>query len=68
MRYIRTRKQVFGEGQFVVLRAVASDRSDSRIPVASFGTAEEDALRRDFTLNALFYNANTRLVEDLTGR
>eukprot|EP00952_Eustigmatos_sp_NYUAD-ZCMA_P010956 44673-Eustigmatos_ZCMA.PRE.1 len=41
---------------------------DSRIPVTSFGTAEEDAYRRDFTINALFYNLNTREVEDLTGR
>lgn len=27
----------------------------------------EDALRRDFTINALFYNLNTRSVEDFTG-
>lgn len=44
------------------------DRSDSRIPDSSFGTAEEDALRRDFTLNALFYNVNEGKVEDMTGR
>ena len=41
---------------------------DSRIPEMAFGTAEEDALRRDLTINALFYNINTRTVEDLTGR
>ena len=41
---------------------------DSRIPEMKFGTAEEDALRRDLTINALFYNINTRTVEDLTGR
>ncbi|CAB1113427.1 unnamed protein product [Ectocarpus sp. CCAP 1310/34] len=43
-------------------------RSDSRIPETSLGTAEEDALRRDFTLNALFYNVNEGKVEDKTGR
>eukprot|EP00903_Cladosiphon_okamuranus_P016856 g15544.t1 len=43
-------------------------RSDSRIPEASLGTAEEDALRRDFTLNALFFNVNEGKVEDKTGR
>ncbi|CAM9191942.1 unnamed protein product [Hapterophycus canaliculatus] len=43
-------------------------RLDSRIPEASIGTAEEDALRRDFTLNALFYNVNEGKVEDKTGR
>ena len=44
------------------------DSSDSRIPEASFGTAEEDALRRDFTLNALFFNVNDGKIEDMTGR
>lgn len=33
-----------------------------------FGTPEEDAYRRDLTINSLFYNIHTGLVEDLTGR
>ncbi|KAB1209078.1 CCA tRNA nucleotidyltransferase, mitochondrial [Morella rubra] len=33
-----------------------------------FGTAEEDAYRRDLTINSLFYNINTDSVEDLTNR
>ncbi|KAA0151706.1 hypothetical protein FNF29_04393 [Cafeteria roenbergensis] len=41
--------------------------ADSRIPTARFGTATEDALRRDFTINALFYNVNEGTIEDLTG-
>lgn len=40
---------------------------DSRNPQMEFGTAEEDALRRDATVNALFYNLHTDQVEDLTG-
>lgn len=28
----------------------------------------QDALRRDFTVNAMFYNLNERCVEDLTGK
>lgn len=40
----------------------------SRIPVTHFGTALEDAMRRDFTCNALFYNLSTGDVEDYTGR
>ncbi|CAK7239515.1 MAG: CCA tRNA nucleotidyltransferase, mitochondrial [Sporothrix thermara] len=41
--------------------------ADSRNPQMEFGTAEEDALRRDATVNALFYNLSTDLVEDFTG-
>ncbi|RDB28981.1 CCA tRNA nucleotidyltransferase, mitochondrial [Hypsizygus marmoreus] len=41
----------------------------SRIPTGvAFGTPLEDALRRDTTVNALFYNIHTRTVEDLTGK
>ncbi|KAL5113195.1 CCA tRNA nucleotidyltransferase, mitochondrial [Pleosporales sp. CAS-2024a] len=38
----------------------------SRNPEMEFGTAEEDALRRDATVNALFYNLHTCQVEDFT--
>ena len=41
---------------------------DSRNPQMEFGTPEEDALRRDATVNAMFYNINTSLIEDFTGR
>ncbi len=40
----------------------------SRNPLMEFGTPEEDALRRDATVNALFYNLGSSKVEDLTGR
>jgi len=53
---------------FVNLRA-EEYAGDSRIPeLMRIGTAEEDALRRDLTINALFYNINTGEIEDLTGR
>jgi tRNA nucleotidyltransferase/poly(A) polymerase len=32
------------------------------------GTPEEDACRRDLTINSLFYNVNTGMVEDYCGR
>ncbi|KAL0795276.1 hypothetical protein Bca101_066653 [Brassica carinata] len=41
---------------------------NSRIPTMKFGTAKEDAYRRDLTINSLFYNLNTGSVEDLTER
>ncbi|KAF3452429.1 hypothetical protein FNV43_RR02862 [Rhamnella rubrinervis] len=42
---------------------------NSRIPTQQkFGTAEQDAYRRDLTINSLFYNINTSSVEDYTER
>lgn len=40
--------------------------SDTRIPQIEIGTPEEDAFRRDFTINSLFYNINTNQLEDFT--
>lgn len=40
----------------------------SRNPQVEFGTPEEDALRRDATVNAMFYNLHTNQTEDLTGK
>ncbi|KAG1769639.1 hypothetical protein EDD22DRAFT_948891 [Suillus occidentalis] len=59
----------FAEGfilDFVNLRS-EEYAEDSRIPTeVKFGTPLEDALRRDLTINALFYNVHTRTVEDFT--
>ncbi|KAF2473948.1 poly A polymerase C-terminal region-like protein [Lindgomyces ingoldianus] len=41
---------------------------ESRNPQMEFGTPEEDAMRRDATVNAMFYNLNTSEIEDFTGR
>ncbi|CEL51664.1 hypothetical protein RSOLAG1IB_00199 [Rhizoctonia solani AG-1 IB] len=60
------RMHVLGhEVDFVNLRS-ETYAEDSRIPEIRIGTPLEDALRRDITINALFYNVHTRSVEDLT--
>lgn len=41
---------------------------ESRIPTMAMGTPLEDAERRDFTLNSLFFNLQTWSIEDMTGR
>ena len=58
--------RMFGiDVDFVNLRKEVYDDS-SRNPQVEFGTAEEDALRRDATVNALFFNLDTQEVEDFT--
>ncbi|GAV52503.1 hypothetical protein ZYGR_0AG04940 [Zygosaccharomyces rouxii] len=58
--------KLFGmEVDFVNLRS-EEYTEQSRIPIVKFGTPEEDALRRDATLNALFYNIKQNKVEDFT--
>ncbi|TNV82489.1 hypothetical protein FGO68_gene295 [Halteria grandinella] len=39
---------------------------ESRVPQITIGTPEQDAFRRDLTINALFYNINKGKVEDYT--
>ncbi|KAL1919406.1 uncharacterized protein VTP21DRAFT_2099 [Calcarisporiella thermophila] len=56
------------EIDFVNLRKELYD-GDSRIPKeVQFGTPEEDAYRRDITINSLFYNVHSHRVEDYTGQ
>jgi hypothetical protein len=53
---------------FVNLRSETYEDAGSRIPTMRFGTPAEDAERRDFTINSLFYNVNEDCIEDWTGR
>lgn len=50
----------------VSLRSVTY-HTDSDKPIVKIGTPEEDVLRRDLTINSLFYNINEAKVEDFTG-
>jgi tRNA nucleotidyltransferase (CCA-adding enzyme) len=56
------------EVDFCNLRSQEIYESHSRIPTTSFGTPLEDAQRRDFTVNALYFNLRTHQVEDWTKR
>jgi len=53
------------EMDFVNLRS--EHYADSRIPAMQMGTPEQDAARRDLTINALFYNLETGEIEDFVG-
>ena len=55
-------------GVFIDLVNLRSEKytDESRVPVIEIGTPEEDAFRRDLTINSLFYNINQNKVEDYT--
>ncbi len=57
------------EGKFVDFVNLRSERytEDSRIPTIEIGTPQEDASRRDITINSMFYNIQTGEVEDWLG-
>ena len=58
------------EGQFIDLVNLRCEEysESSRIPTIKIGTPEQDAYRRDLTINAMFYNISESKVEDLTGK
>ncbi|KAJ3509154.1 hypothetical protein NM208_g15707 [Fusarium decemcellulare] len=58
--------RIFGlDLDLVNLRKEVYD-SDCRTPEMEFGTAEEDAFRRDATVNALFFDLENKKVVDFT--
>ncbi len=64
LAHIRAGKKIFEVSTFR-----AGDLESSALIVRDnrWGTAEEDVLRRDFTINALFYDPTTRTVLDYVG-
>ncbi|ELA47606.2 hypothetical protein VCUG_00929 [Vavraia culicis subsp. floridensis] len=57
------------EGVFVDFLSLRTEEYfDTRIPVVKSCSAQEDAFRRDLTINALFYNIMEQCIEDFTGR
>ncbi|KAJ4266068.1 CCA tRNA nucleotidyltransferase, mitochondrial [Fusarium torreyae] len=60
--------RIFGlDVDLVNLRREVYDEN-CRTPETEFGTAEEDAFRRDATANALFFDLQNRKVADFTGK
>jgi tRNA nucleotidyltransferase/poly(A) polymerase len=55
------------ELDIVGLRKEVYDNPDSRVPIVTQATVEEDALRRDLTINSLYYNIKTEQIEDYIG-
>jgi len=71
-KHLETATMQIGEDKgwvdFVNLRAETYASEDNRIPTVEIGTPHQDAERRDFTINSLFYNLATKQVEDFTGQ
>lgn len=56
------------ELEFVQTRKEDYHDAKTRNPDTCFGTIEDDCQRRDFTINALYYNISEGKEEDFTGR
>ena len=59
---------LFGKDIDIVNLRKETYNQNSRVPIITKGTPEEDALRRDITINCLFYNINKKCVEDFTNQ
>ncbi|TFY66207.1 hypothetical protein EVG20_g4884 [Dentipellis fragilis] len=73
--FVNLRAEEYAEGSRIPTKVVCTfDIIESRILSVifaghqSYGTPEQDALRRDTTINSLFYNVHSREVEDYCGR
>ena len=55
------------EIECVMTRGEKYEDKESRNPVTVFAPIEEDAIRRDLTINALYYNVSTGEILDLVG-
>mgnify|MGYP000546930598 FL=1 len=61
-------KQFPGEEiECVMTRGEKYEDKESRNPVTVFADINEDAIRRDLTINALYYNVSTSEILDLVG-
>ena len=61
-KHLQTARMKVGELELDLVNLRSETYADSRIPEIAIGTPEQDALRRDLTINSLFYNINTGQV------
>ncbi|RUS26767.1 hypothetical protein BC938DRAFT_484135, partial [Jimgerdemannia flammicorona] len=61
--FVNLRSEVYSEDSRIPTEI---SYSRSKIYPQTFGTPEQDAFRRDITINALFYNIHNHEVEDFT--
>ena len=57
----------YGEQEIDIAQARQDIYSDSRIPTTTIATPEEDAKRRDLTINSIMFNINNNKIVDFTG-
>lgn len=68
-KHLQTARMKVGDLELDLVNLRSETYTNSRIPDSTpFGTPEQDALRRDFTINSMFYNINSGQVEDWTGK
>ena len=63
--HVLFRHEIIEVSTFRAMKAVDAD--DDNLSDNTFGSLEEDAWRRDFTINALFYNIEDFSIVDYTG-
>lgn len=66
-KHLETVILIINNFQIDFLNLRTEEYSNSRIPIMKFGSVEEDAIRRDLTINAIYYNIITEDIEDFIG-
>ena len=66
-KHLETATITLGKYQVDFVNLRTEKYTDSRIPIMEIGTPQQDAERRDLTINSLFYNVNEQKIEDFTG-
>lgn len=63
-KHLETVKAQVGEFEVDFVNLRSEEYTDSRVPEMQMGTPEQDAARRDLTINSMFFNIETGQVED----